>query len=83
MIPFALVKLRNLVSDLVSVVYLRRRETIDRKYYNCVLTESRMESKASFVHRTGENEEEKMSVQASSACAQTWQMSSRSIFEIK
>ena len=36
-------------------VYFRRRENIDKKYYNCVLIESNgME--ASWAHRTGENE---------------------------
>ena len=49
----------------VSVVFLRHRQDINRKYNNRVLIESKgMEWKASLTHRTGENAKKRSKLQA-------------------
>ena len=56
----SLVKMRNRVSYLVYMyTFNRRRENFDKKYYNCVFF-NLMAWKASWAHRTDENEKKKI-----------------------
>ena len=69
--------MRNRVSDIVSVVFLGRRENIDRKYYNCVLIERQVGLTELVKMHT------KMSVQTSSACGKNLWPVSLSVYRNK